>query len=162
MRNTVSFIPFIYYSLYKTLISFKASRYSSPQEERSSGSEQIATINTKTASFISPCEYSDVTLVVDWMLFVSSLEFTLPVFSNFSNNLIKNGKYISCASPWHAQHRQTSDRKSFYSDHWLFLYKTLHAFLQGFRFQIYANTPLSKRNFHSDHYKFQLCVYRMS
>lgn len=83
----------------------------------------------KQQAFIFPCEYSDVTRIVDWM-FVSSLEFTLPAFSNFIIDY--------------------------------FLYKTLHAFLQGFRFQICTNTPLSKRNFHRDHYKFQSCVYRMS
>ena len=33
--------------------------------------------------FMSHCEYSDITLIVDWILFVSSLEFTLPVFPMF-------------------------------------------------------------------------------
>ena len=119
--------------------------------------------------FMSHCEYSDVTLVVDWILFVSSLEFTLPFFSNFpnfSNNLIKNGKYISCASLWHAQHCQTSGRrKSFIMIIDDFLYITLIAFkVLGCKYTLShsyftSNFPLFQRNLHHDHYRFQSCGY---
>ena len=96
-----NFIPLIDYLLYKKLLPFKASRYSTPQEGRSSWSEQIPTINTTAAIFMSHCEYSDVMLIVDWILFVLAWVHTsgFSNVSNFSNNLIKKGCVtMTCAT----------------------------------------------------------------
>ena len=79
---------------------------------------------------MSHCEYSDVMLIVDWILFVLAWVHTsgFSNVSNFSNNLIKKGNYISCAPLWHVQHCQTSDRKSFILIIDDYLQKTLLSF----------------------------------
>ena len=79
---------------------------------------------------MSHCKYSDVMLIVDWILFVLAWVHTsgFSNFSNFSNNLIKKVNYISCASLWHVQHCQTSGRKSFILIIDDYLHKTLLSF----------------------------------